>query len=134
MCNIRITNTRKMTRVHAMLSELGRQHAPTQLQNDIKAVLQSHTQFEAHVDYLDKHTATLQQLALLSYIFNKGLILMADQENAEAMHFHSVFDENTLTSAQESDVSDLKTFEEELAALTLPDDNFTTGGTVTRPE
>ena len=122
-----------MTRVHAMLSDLGLQHAPAELQNDIKDVLQGHAQYKAYADYLDKHTATMQQLVLLSYIFNKGLIMMADDENAEAMHFHSVFDENTLASAQETDASDLKTFEEELAALTLPDDAFTTGGTVTEP-
>ena len=122
-----------MTHVHAMLSNLGRQQAPSELQNDIKDVLQGHTQYKTFADYLDKHTATMQQLVLLSYIFNKGLIMMADDENAEAMHFHSVFDENTLASAQETDASDLKTFEEELAALTLPDDAFTTGGTVTEP-
>ena len=87
-----------MTRVHAMLSDLGRQHAPAELQNDIKDVLQGHAQYKAY-----------------------------------AVHFHSVFDENTLANAQETDASDLKTFEEELAALTLPDDAFTTGGTVLEP-
>ena len=122
-----------MTRVHAMLSELGRQHAPDQLQKDIKTVLQNHTQFKTYADYLDEHTATMQQLALMSFIFNNGLIMMAGDEDAEAMHFQSVFDLDTLTSTQDTDVSDLKTFEEELAALTLPDDDVPTGGAVTGP-
>ena len=122
-----------MTRVHAMLSELGRQDAPEQLQNDIKNVLHNHTQFKTYADYLDKHTATMQQLALLSFIFNNGLIMMAGDEDAEAMHFHSVFDLDTLTSTQDTDVSDLRTFEEELAALTLPDDDVSTGGAVIGP-
>ena len=62
-----------------------------------------------------------------------GMIMMAGDEDAEAMHFQSVFDLETLTSTQDTDVSDLKTFEEELAALTLPDDDVPTGGAVTGP-
>lgn len=114
-----------MLDMNDMLSELGKLPAPTSLQTDVQQILMSTDRCKPFAEWLQSNRATTQQLILLAYLFNDGLIMMAtnSEDEAEATHLQSVVEDETLQSlclsAAAREEIELTSFEQELAALAV---------------